>query len=349
LYCGMATSSVQQTPQDRILSLASGFWVSQLIRALAKHCVIDPIVTEAKTPKQVAALCDINEEQCVRALRAAEGLGLVSTVEENKFKATESGKLLAKDHPSSLRNVILLETSDVHTRLWQNYDYTLKTGLPACKATFPEFSTNNYYHVFSSVNGHLKIFENAMKVYAQVEWNNFEKSTVDFSQHKTIVDVGAGDGFLLEQILRKYPKLRGIFFEQPPVCEAHKQSRDLVDRYTLIGGDFFKSVPRGDAYILKHILHDWNDDFCLKILNSVKAAASAGNKITVYIAEMIIKSTPGEQFAKMYDIHMAVAAGGRERTEEELKDLLMKSGFKMEKIHPTQSDMRIIEATLCSQ
>jgi len=344
LYCGMAASSVQQSPQDKVLSLASGFWISQLVRALAKHCVLDPITTEAKTPKQVAILCDINEDQCFRALRAAEGLGLVS-VEGNKFKATESGKLLAKDHPSSLRNVVLLETSDVHSRLWQNYDYTLRTGLPACKITFPEFSTNNYYHVFSSVNGHFKIFENAMKGYAQAEWSNFEKSTVDFSQNNILVDVGAGDGYLLEQILRKYPKLQGVFFEQPPVCESHKQSRDLVDRYSLIGGDFFKSVPRGDAYILKHILHDWNDDFCLKILNSVKVAAG-GSKIKVYVAEIIIKSTPGEQFAKMYDIHMAVASGGRERTEEELKELLKKSGFKMDKIHSTQSDMSIIEASL---
>jgi len=184
-----------------------------------------------------------------------------------------------------------------------------------------------------------------MKGYAQVEWKNIESSSVDFSKHKIVVDVGAGDGFLLEQILRKYPDLKGIFFEQPPVCEAHKQSRDLVDRYTLIGGDFFKSVPQGDAYILKHILHDWNDDFCLKILNSVKMAAG-GNKIKVYISEMIIKSEPGEQFAKMYDLHMAVAAGGRERTEEELNELLLRAGFKVDKIHSTQNDMGIIEATL---
>jgi len=167
--------------------------------------------------------------------------------------------------------------------------------------------------------------------------------------------VGVGDGYLLEQILRKNYNLKGIFFEQPPVCEAHKQSRDLLHRYTLVGGDFFKSVPKGDAYILKHILHDWSDEWCLKILNVIKTAVLAegdgkvGNgkkKATVYIAEMIVKSTPGMQFAKLYDLHMAVAAGGRERTAEELTELLAKAGFNVDNIYPTNNNMGVIAASL---
>jgi len=190
-----------------------------------------------------------------------------------------------------------------------------------------------------------------MKGYAQTEWLQFENSGVDFSGHNILVDVGAGDGYLLEQILRKNPNLIGIFFEQPPVCEAHKQSRDLLSRYTLVGGDFFKSVPKGDAYILKHILHDWSDEWCLKILNLIKTSAQQGNgkekkKVTVYIAEMIVKSTPGMQFAKLYDLHMAVAAGGRERTAEEIEALLAKAGFGVDKIYPTLSDMCVIESSL---
>jgi len=339
-------SRLPELPREKILGLASGFWISQLIRALAQHRVLDPIAHTPKTSKEIATACAINEEQCARALRAAEGLGLVSIEEKNKFKATECGMLLTKDHPSSIRSIVLLEASEVHTRLWQNYDYTLKTGQPACKVTYPEFPSNNYYHAFSSANGHLRIFEDAMKAYAQAEWGHFDDSGVDFSVHKILVDVGAGDGFLLEKILRKYPKLQGVFFEQPPVCETHKQNPDLLDRYTLVGGDFFRSVPKGDAYILKHILHDWNDDLCLKILNCIKVAACGESKVKIYVAEMIIKSTPGMQFAKMYDLHMAVAAGGRERSEEELTELLAKAGFKVDRIYRTQSDMGVIEASL---
>jgi len=329
----------------KIISLSTGFWVSQLVRALAHHGVFDPISREAKSAKEIAAFCDIHEEQCARALRAAEGLGLV-VIEGSNFRSSDLGLLLTKNHPSGMRNIVLFESSEVHTRLWQNYDYTLKTGQPSCKVTFPDFPSNNYFHAFTEVPGHSQIFEGAMKGYASAEWRQLDQSGVDFSSYHTVVDVGAGDGFLLEQILRKYPKLNGIFFEQPPVCETHKQSSDLIGRYTLVGGDFFKSVPKGDAYLLKHILHDWNDELCLKILNSIKMAIGGDKKGKIYVAEMIVKSTPGLQFAKLYDLNIAVAAGGRERTGEQIVDLLGKAGFKVDHVHPTLSDMSIVEASL---
>eukprot|EP01123_Difflugia_compressa_P015200 TRINITY_DN8416_c0_g1_i1.p1 TRINITY_DN8416_c0_g1~~TRINITY_DN8416_c0_g1_i1.p1 ORF type:complete len:378 (-),score=83.10 TRINITY_DN8416_c0_g1_i1:94-1137(-) len=337
-------------PHESILSLVSGFWVSQLVRALVKNNVFDEISQTPKTPQEIAQACEINEDICSRCLATAEGFGLVKRVNVNQYEATETGKCLSKSHPSGLRNIVLLETSLVHTRLWENFDHTLKTGLPACKVAYPGFPSNNYYHVFSSVPGHLRVFEDAMKGYALNEWALFDNSSVDFSKHKVLVDVGAGDGYLLEKLLNKYQQLKGVFFDQPPVCEAHKQCHTVSDRYSLVGGDFFRSVPTGDAYILKHILHDWSDEFCLKILYSVNAAArlslSSSSTPKIYIAELVLKKSPETQFAKLYDLHIAVASGGKERTLEELTELLTKAGFKVFKIHYTQSDMAIIEAEL---
>ncbi|MBD2515273.1 hypothetical protein H6G93_09670 [Nostoc sp. FACHB-973] len=169
---------------------------------------------------------------------------------------------------------------------------------------------------------------------------------IHFSDVQTLVDVGGGHGKLLTDILTAYPKIKGILFDQPEAIKGAKslvEQAGILDRCELIAGDFFKSVPAGgDAYILKYVIHDWDDERAIALLKSCYEAMPEHGKLI--LVEQVIPSGNQASFSKMLDLQMLVLCpGGCERTEAEYRILMEKSKFQLIKIVSTQSSLSVIE------
>jgi hypothetical protein len=167
----------------------------------------------------------------------------------------------------------------------------------------------------------------------------------DFSGISKLVDVGGGHGLLIASLLSKYPVMKGIVYDDPKVVEGAEQvlrEHGVFERGELIGGNFFASVPAGgDAYILKHIIHDWSDDECVTILRHCHKVMPLAGK--VLIVEMVIPEPNVPSIGKLLDLQMLVYLSGRERTAKEYEDLLSQAGFDLQRIVPTPSPYSVIE------
>lgn len=190
-----------------------------------------------------------------------------------------------------------------------------------------------------------RVFNNAM--------TNMSKTVVpgiveayDFSGFNKLVDIAGGHGYLLAGILKASPNLQGILFDLPSVIENSGEllgEEGVAGRTERISGDFFESVPGGaDAYFMKHIIHDWDDEKSIKILQNIRRAMNEKGK--VLIVEMVVPEGNEPSPSKMMDVQMLVATGGKERTENEFRELLELSGFRLTRIIPTHSPFSIIEA-----
>jgi ribosomal protein RSM22 (predicted rRNA methylase) len=170
-------------------------------------------------------------------------------------------------------------------------------------------------------------------------------SAYDFSKFQTLVDVGGGHGAILLAVLKAFPNLRGVVFDAPHVVEGAAEpfrAAGVADRCTAVGGNFFESVPASDAYILKHIIHDWNDADAGRILTAIRKAAQPGAKLL--LVEAVIPPGDAPHFAKIIDLEMMLIASGQERTEAEYRALLAAHGFRLERMLDTKSPMNVIEA-----
>jgi hypothetical protein len=169
----------------------------------------------------------------------------------------------------------------------------------------------------------------------------------DFARGRTVVDVAGGQGVLLAAILRRHPHARGILFNLPSVIESARTvlETNLSDRIDLVGGDFFQAVPSGgDIYILKNIVHDWDDERAREILATCRRAMTA-SAATLLVIEPVVRQASQSRQAKMSDVQMMVRTGGRNRTEEELRELLGASGFVMRRTVSTDGGPDVVEAS----
>ena len=168
----------------------------------------------------------------------------------------------------------------------------------------------------------------------------------DFSGVDVLVDIGAGNGSLLMTILQKYPALRGIVFDLPGVATRARrlvEATDLAERCQVVGGSFFDAIPTGaDAYLARHILHDWDDASALDILRTIHRAMPPRGKLLV--VEGIVAPGNDPSFTKLLDLNMLVILGGRERTEQEYRTLLEEGGFQVTRVIPTEAEVSVIEA-----
>jgi hypothetical protein len=170
----------------------------------------------------------------------------------------------------------------------------------------------------------------------------------DFSGINVLVDVAGGHGMLLTSILRHYATMRGILFDLPHVAAGARAMADeagVANRLTIESGDFFKAVPAGgDAYIMKHIIHDWDDDRAALILGNIRTALAGKPNGRVILLEAIIRPGNEPDFGKLIDLEMLMMPGGRERSEAEFVGLFERAGFELTRVVPTRSPLSVIEA-----
>lgn len=327
-------------PPVAMLHLISGFWISRCIYIAAKLGIADIVKQEPKTAEELAAAGRGHASSLFRVLRALASVGIFTQDDKDRFGITPLSQTLQAGVPGSLRAFAMTELGEEHYPAWGELLHSVRTGGIAFDHTF-EMDVWKY---FAEHPDNAKIFNDAMSgMTAQA--NEALHAAYDFAGINTLVDIGGGHGGLLTSILRRNPQMGGILFDSPQVIDGAResiQSSDVAQRCELVSGNFFESVPSGgDAHILKWIIHDWDDEKSLAILrNSHRALAENGKLILV---EAVVPPGSEPHFSKFMDLNMLVMTGGRERSEGEFRRLYEASGFRLNRIVPTESPFSVIE------
>jgi len=332
----------QQTPPPvQMMQMITGFWTSCCIYAAAKLDIADHLKDGGLTAGQLAETTHSDAASLHRILRALSSVGVFRENGEHKFELTALGETLRSDVPGSMKAMTIAQLGD-HYNAWGNLTYSIKTGNTA-------FDNIEGMSVWSYYETHPEEGLNFMKamtgVTAAAVMNVLP--CYDFSGFKTIVDVGGGNGALLMAVLNASPQATGIVFDEEYVVEETKKvltEKGFDKRCVTEAGSFFDFIPpRADLYLMKMIMHDWNDEECLRILNNCSKAMKAGSKLLVI--EAVIPEGNDPHPGKFMDINMLAMTGGRERTEKEFASLFAKAGLRLSRVIHTHSPMfSIVEA-----
>lgn len=325
----------------QLSQMISGYWLSQAISVAAKLNIADLLESGSKTCDALAQEVNAHLPSLYRLMRALASVGIFEETEPHTFQLTPLADYLRQDHPQSVKATAIMLGEMPHYQAWGNISYSVQTGKPAFDHQFGQ----NVFEFFKTHPVDAEIFEQSMNSFSLSE----EKAILavyDFSEFKTIVDVGGGYGEMLGTFLQKYPDTQGILFDESYViahCQPTLEKHGIVDRCQAVGGSFFESVPTGgDAYVLKHIIHDWDDERSIAILKN--CCQSMGDQSKILVMEMIIN--PGNQpsAAKFLDLNMLVMCpGGKERTEDEFKVLFEAAGLELTRIIRTAEDICVLE------
>lgn len=327
-------------PQVAMMQMATGYWVSQSLYAAAKLGIADLLKDGPKSYNELATATAVKARPLYRLLRGLASVGVFSETEPGYFTLTPLASCLQTDITGSMRAVVTILGEEEY-RAWGDILYSLRTGGSAFEHIYkmPLYQ----HHAQKPEQG--KTFNEAMTNISLPE--DFEIATsYDFSGIDKLVDVGGGQGTLIASILKANPEMQGILFELPTVIAGAKsliEAEGVENRCSLIAGDFFDSVPSaGDAYMLKHIIHNWEDESARAILKNCHRAMAENDKLLV-IEEVI---PPGNEpsFSKLFDLTMMVLfPGACERTEVEYRALFEACGFHLNKIYPTRAGTSVIE------
>ncbi|NUN65565.1 methyltransferase [Pseudanabaena biceps] len=323
-----------------MMQMITGYWVSQCIYVAAKLAIADHLATP-QTCEVLAANTGANPKALYRVLRALASVGIFTETEPETFAMTPLAEFLRSDSPQTLCPTAIMMGEPEHYQAWGNLLHSVKTGEPA----FDHHFGKGVFEYFGANPEAAKIFERCMDNFSEVELRAIAP-IYDFSEFKVLVDVGGGYGELLAAILQKHPDSEGILFDEKYVIDNATKTLDkhgISDRCQLVIGSFFESVPTGgDAYLLKHIVHDWDDERAIAILKNCQQAMNEDSKVLVI--EQLVPEGNEPAAAKMLDINMLVMCpGGKERTASEFQYIFEQAGLKLLRIIPTSEDIHIIE------
>jgi hypothetical protein len=324
---------------ETLIQMITGFWISQAIYAAAKLGIAD-LVKEGPQPcEKLAQATGMPPQTLYRLLRALASVGVFREGEEGCFGLTPLAEYLQTGVPSSLRAFAIMQ-SELQYRAYGEVLHSVKTGETA-------FNLVCGQELFPYLTQHptaAAVFDEAMTGYT-TQVAATVAAAYDFSQFGALVDVGGGYGTLLRAILQTNPALHGVLFDLPHVAEDAKKriaAAGLTERCSIIGGDFFATVPTGgDAYLLKSIIHDWDEERAVTLLRNCHRAMAARSKLLVI--EAVLPPGNTSFFHKWADLTMLVITGGRERTEAEYRALFAAADFQLTQIIPTASEMSVIE------
>jgi O-methyltransferase domain/Dimerisation domain len=327
------------SPQLAMREIIMGFWISRAVCAAAKFGIADLLRKAPKTVEELAAETGTHTPSLYRLLRGLASAGIFAEEGDGRFRSTPLAATLESDAPGSLRYFALAELGQEHYSAWEEFPYSIETGEMAFVHRFGK----DAWAYYAEHPEHAEVFNNAMTKMTELV-NASVVSAYDFSRFRRIVDVGGGHGRFLGAMLKASPEARGVLFDSPQVISGAKRIAEegLTGRADLVPGDFFESVPEGgDAYALKWIIHDWNDEQCVVILKNCRRAMTKNG--VVLIIETVIPKGNEPFFGKLLDLNMLVMTGGRERTEQEYKQLLATAGFRLVRIVTADSGFSVIE------
>ncbi|HXV83106.1 MAG TPA: methyltransferase [Candidatus Binatia bacterium] len=321
--------------------MANGYCQAKALQVAAELGVADLIAETPKTADQLAKTVGANSDALYRLLRALASLGIFKEDHDGRFENTPLSEPLRTGVPGSARDYVINFSHDVFFLAWAKFMDVIKTGKPSFKEV-NGYDQWEYFHRHPEVGERFNKQMSART--AQVASALLE--AYDFSQFKTLIDIGGGLGTVLAAIVEKYPHLHGCLYDQASVIEGAKSFLDakgVLSRCDLVSGDFLQSVPKGfDAYLMKSILHDWQDGQALEILKQCRAAMDKNG--TLLIIDAVISRDNAPHPGKWKDLFMLVCYGSRERTEEEFRNLLRQAGFELKRVIALPLPDALIEA-----
>jgi hypothetical protein len=336
------TASAEVPALDKLMQLLFGKHITFSISAVARLCVADHMSAAPVHVNEIAAKTGTISASLYRVMRMLAAVGVFEEYEGQRFALTPVGELLRSSAPNSMRDMATMWGEHWSARAFAYLPQLLQKGGDGVTAAYGR----NVFELFKDHPAEAETFQRAMSNFSQIAAAALVDA-YDFSDIKRLADVGGGHGTLVGGILKRYPSLQGVVFDLPEVVAGAMSHGDLdhcAGRVTIEGGNFFERVPSGcDAYILKHIIHDWSDAHCQTILRLIREQLPRNGR--VLLCEMVVPNAPGPGPAKMLDIEMlTLTVGGKERTEAEFRDLFASAGLELTKIVPTPAAFCVIEA-----
>jgi len=335
-----ATNAKGQTPAHvGMFQLLNGVFVVGAVSCLAQLGIPDLVEHGPKSAEELAAQIGADPRALYRLMRATACVGVLSEGADGKFSETPLSAVLRSNANPSLRAFAMMHGRDWHGLGWSNLDYCVRTGKQALDKIYGT-------HIFQFFEKHPvegQLFNQAMSDLSMIDGPAVAEA-YSFGEIQSIVDVAGGHGLLLATILERNVHMKGTLYDMPHVVAGAKEGplKRVMERCTIASGDMFTSVPAGaDAYIMKHIIHDWPDEGCINILKACRKGVNAGGKLLV--VDNVIQ--PGNDFApgKFLDLQMLIFPGGCERTEKQFHDLFAAAGWRLNRVIPTAAIESIVE------
>lgn len=325
---------------NSVQGMTNGYWVTQIVYVAAKLGIADLLKEGPQGIEALANSTKTHAPSLYRLMRALGSLGLFRENEVGEYETTALGRCLVSGSPGAVRARAILNGEAWYTA-WGGLLQSVRTGDTA----FDHLFEMQFFEYLSGNREVAAVFDEAMAASAEVTARAVARA-YNFSKSKTIVDVGGGTGAFLAGILQVTPQARGVLFDRPNVVAAAGAlltNAGVADRCDVIAGDFFEEVAAGgDVYILSWIIHDWDDDRSVTILKNCRRAMASDARLLMI--EQVIPDGNEPSLSKLYDLHMLVLTGGRERCGDEYRSLLAEADLQLTRIMPTDVSRCIIEA-----
>jgi hypothetical protein len=319
-------------------------WAARAIQVATNLGIPDRLARGAKPVSVLARETETHPDALYRLLRALASVGVFVEVEAHTFAHSDSSRYLCSNQPGSLYHLARMMNAEWHWRPWGELEYSVRTGKPA----FDHLYGMDRWTYFRKHPEEGRLFDQGIGNFSRLV-DRALTMAYDFSSVEIVVDVAGGHGSFLASILAANPALQGILFDHPDVLAGAAPvlaEAGVAGRYRLVAGDMFDELPPGaDLYLLKEIVHNWDDDHVLQLLRHCRQAMSAKGR--VLIADNLIRPGGKEtSFSKFLDLEMLIGFPGRERTVEEFRALYEAAGFQLKQVIPTQSPLVLIEGVI---
>jgi O-methyltransferase domain/Dimerisation domain len=336
----MNTSSTR-TPMP-LLNMSHGVIIQQALYSAAKLGVADLLKDGPQSSSELARELQVDESALYRVLRFLASQGVFEETSPRTFVNTELSQFLRSGVQGSVRSILIFRGSELFFRPFAEILYSVRTG----KSARTEVFGMDGWEYLKQHPEQARMFDDAMTDMSAII-GPMVAAAYDFGRWGSVMDVGGGNGILLASILKAHPEAHGVLGDLPHVLERAQQrgflGGELQARSTMQPCDFFREVPSGcRAYVMKNVIHDWDDKQAVEILANCRRAVPADGALL--LVEWTLHEGNVRSAGKLFDVVMLVMTGGKERTAEEYRQLLARAGFRMNEVIATSSDLCIIEA-----
>jgi O-methyltransferase domain/Dimerisation domain len=330
----------EQNPNAELMRLVNGYQVSQAIHVAATLGIADLLGDGPRGSDDLAAEAGVHPGSLYRLLRALAAAGVFCEGADRSFSLAPMGRFLRSDAERPVGPFAAFVGRPYQWAAWGDLLHGVQTG----ETAFRHVHGTDPWEYRSRHPEEGAIFDHAMTAVSR-RMAQAVIAAHDFSTYRRVVDVGGGHGAMLAAVLAAHPAARGVLFDQPGVVAGAAEvlrGAGVADRCEVVGGSFFEQVPEGgDAYMLKTVLHDWDDAEAQAILRTCRR--SIGPEGRLLVLERLVAPPNEDPEAKFFDLFMMTVTGGRERTREEFAALLAGAGFRLDAVTSTGMPICVIE------